>query len=196
MFSLVFFLVILPFFFFFFLMIRRPPRSTLFPYTTLFRSAGPDPARPSHRHRREAALGDARDRPEADPAAASLLLPRDVPSPGDHGARIRRLVPRRKRGRLLDAGLPLAAAPRDDGGAPDHQRARIRLPAGLVSRRPVHRFRLVPRRRGRAVAPGFQERRGPADHEERRGQRRASLLARRTPTSVRFDHPRTSLPHP
>src|SRR2546430_12964463 len=30
--------VILCFFFFFFLMIRRPPRSTLFPYTTLFRS--------------------------------------------------------------------------------------------------------------------------------------------------------------
>src|SRR5438309_4481616 len=28
----------LSFFFFFFLMIRRPPRSTLFPYTTLFRS--------------------------------------------------------------------------------------------------------------------------------------------------------------
>src|SRR2546429_6973651 len=35
------------YFFFFFLMIRRPPRSTLFPYTTLFRSsvrrlAGPE----------------------------------------------------------------------------------------------------------------------------------------------------------
>src|SRR5438876_4205252 len=29
---------ILPFLSFFFLMIRRPPRSTLFPYTTLFRS--------------------------------------------------------------------------------------------------------------------------------------------------------------
>src|SRR3989475_11962004 len=29
------------FFFFFFLMIRRPPRSTLFPYTTLFRSGRP-----------------------------------------------------------------------------------------------------------------------------------------------------------
>src|SRR5256885_7015980 len=28
-------------FFFFFLMIRRPPRSTLFPYTTLFRSRDP-----------------------------------------------------------------------------------------------------------------------------------------------------------
>src|SRR3712207_7893515 len=45
------------FFVFFFLMIRRPPRSTLFPYTTLFRSrrdrrrahrvpAGGGPARP------------------------------------------------------------------------------------------------------------------------------------------------------
>src|SRR6266571_7927705 len=33
-------------FFFFFLMIRRPPRSTLFPYTTLFRSrAGGRPRR-------------------------------------------------------------------------------------------------------------------------------------------------------
>src|SRR6266496_2047170 len=32
------YLPILNFFFFFFLMIRRPPRSTLFPYTTLFRS--------------------------------------------------------------------------------------------------------------------------------------------------------------
>src|SRR5216683_5558497 len=31
-------LLLVPFFFFFFLMIRRPPRSTLFPYTTLFRS--------------------------------------------------------------------------------------------------------------------------------------------------------------
>src|SRR5216683_7864190 len=30
--------VVYLFFFFFFLMIRRPPRSTLFPYTTLFRS--------------------------------------------------------------------------------------------------------------------------------------------------------------
>src|SRR5215203_6601836 len=31
------FFIICFFFFFFFLMIRRPPRSTLFPYTTLFR---------------------------------------------------------------------------------------------------------------------------------------------------------------
>src|SRR5690242_21072297 len=32
---------------FFFLMIRRPPRSTLFPYTTLFRSAAAPRARPA-----------------------------------------------------------------------------------------------------------------------------------------------------
>src|SRR2546421_11321216 len=40
----VFYFVILSypvFLFFFFLMIRRPPRSTLFPYTTLFRSDPP-----------------------------------------------------------------------------------------------------------------------------------------------------------
>src|SRR5882762_1786174 len=35
----------LVFIFFFFLMIRRPPRSTLFPYTTLFRSHPSDPRR-------------------------------------------------------------------------------------------------------------------------------------------------------
>src|SRR5260221_7180949 len=36
--------------FFFFLMIRRPPRSTLFPYTTLFRSVGPWLARALAEH--------------------------------------------------------------------------------------------------------------------------------------------------
>src|SRR5687768_17803426 len=34
--------------FFFFLLIRRPPRSTLFPYTTLFRSRVALPVRDSH----------------------------------------------------------------------------------------------------------------------------------------------------
>src|SRR6266566_7529401 len=49
------------FFFFFFLMIRRPPRSTLFPYTTLFRS-------PQHR------LNHLR-----------LLLPDDIAKPPEPG---------------------------------------------------------------------------------------------------------------
>src|SRR6266511_252420 len=45
------------FFFFFFLMIRRPPRSTLFPYTTLFRSL--QPAEPAeHRLGAPARLAD------------------------------------------------------------------------------------------------------------------------------------------
>src|SRR5260370_24646418 len=44
-------------FFFFFLMIRRPPRSTLFPYTTLFRSPGVAPGR---RPRRGAPLSQLR----------------------------------------------------------------------------------------------------------------------------------------
>src|SRR5215467_10799315 len=51
---LLFFLI----FFFFFLMIRRPPRSTLFPYTTLFRSPGARPGPP----RRQAVQPDAHDR--------------------------------------------------------------------------------------------------------------------------------------
>src|SRR2546422_4987463 len=57
-------------------MIRRPPRSTLFPYTTLFRSRQGEPRLRDRRHareapllllhRREAELGEARDRPLAD----------------------------------------------------------------------------------------------------------------------------------
>src|SRR2546427_8552813 len=46
---------------FFFLMIRRPPRSTLFPYTTLFRSrAASGPAAPSTARRRGAVAHRAR----------------------------------------------------------------------------------------------------------------------------------------
>src|SRR6266849_6783818 len=45
---------------FFFLMIRRPPRSTLFPYTTLFRSLRRPPAMPRCRARRRNLAGRAR----------------------------------------------------------------------------------------------------------------------------------------
>src|SRR5258708_31261383 len=60
------------FFSFFFLMIRRPPRSTLFPYTTLFRSdhdpAGRDPegARP---HEGGGRPGRVRSEPAVGPEA-------------------------------------------------------------------------------------------------------------------------------
>src|SRR5260221_9551849 len=51
-------------------MIRRPPRSTLFPYTTLFRSVGPCPAQaglPCNDRRRKASLARSihRHRPAA-----------------------------------------------------------------------------------------------------------------------------------
>src|SRR5882757_10918313 len=42
------FIVMLLIFLFFFLMIRRPPRSTLFPYTTLFRSHSARDCHPRH----------------------------------------------------------------------------------------------------------------------------------------------------
>src|SRR3712207_9391084 len=69
-------------FFFFFLMIRRPPRSTLFPYTTLFRSQADQFVRGSeiqllqyrYRTRAEAAL---RAAGVADRDAQALLGNRD-----------------------------------------------------------------------------------------------------------------------
>src|SRR5438132_2880613 len=54
------FLFCITFFSFFFLMIRRPPRSTLFPYTTLFRSPPPFPWASRRTGRRRCAPG--RDR--------------------------------------------------------------------------------------------------------------------------------------
>src|SRR5256886_16922190 len=50
------------FLFFFFLMIRRPPRSTLFPYTTLFRSRRPARVEPL-RAREPSDAGDRRHTP-------------------------------------------------------------------------------------------------------------------------------------
>src|SRR5688572_32420809 len=49
-----------------FLMLRRPPRSTLFPYTTLFRSsiAQPPPRAEDHRHHRDAQHHEAERQPE------------------------------------------------------------------------------------------------------------------------------------
>src|SRR5690349_23124180 len=54
--------------FFFFLMIRRPPRSTLFPYTTLFRSEHAPVQQVARRHRFHAARSA---RPDLEQAAAA-----------------------------------------------------------------------------------------------------------------------------
>src|SRR5256885_11521828 len=69
----------LSFLFFFFLMIRRPPRSTLFPYTTLFRSV----SNGSNSGARSSGLVDqgAASAPAVVPAVAPLrVLPIDVRS--------------------------------------------------------------------------------------------------------------------
>src|SRR3712207_8999589 len=59
----------------FFLMIRRPPRSTLFPYTTLFRSLGErEPAR-DRDVVRDVAVPLRRERRLEDPATAALGEP-------------------------------------------------------------------------------------------------------------------------
>src|SRR5256885_12097360 len=54
-------------------MIRRPPRSTLFPYTTLFRSLFEEAL-----HQRVIALGDFLDQPLAPLIGRGLVLGRDV----------------------------------------------------------------------------------------------------------------------
>src|SRR3712207_7430502 len=60
----------------FFLMIRRPPRSTLFPYTTLFRSTA-GALRAFHSDRTTVESDNLLDHIEADPHPAHIL-PRSV----------------------------------------------------------------------------------------------------------------------
>src|SRR2546425_12140326 len=89
---------LLALFFFFFLMIRRPPRSTLFPYTTLFRSVvGSRAARPPALRRPRGAPGGAGGLSAAGPRGElHPEVPRRerLPRGGDAGiaARVRRRV--------------------------------------------------------------------------------------------------------
>src|SRR5437867_10042856 len=63
--------------FFFFLMIRRPPRSTLFPYTTLFRSR--EDLRHRRLHRRLGLYGGRVDlRPRSEEHTSELQSPYDL----------------------------------------------------------------------------------------------------------------------
>src|SRR5258706_5379442 len=59
-------------------MIRRPPRSTLFPYTTLFRSV--KAAEKDHRHHQR---GEGLPRDARDVAQRDGFLDREIPSLGD-----------------------------------------------------------------------------------------------------------------
>src|SRR5437773_5878059 len=69
---------------FFFLMIRRPPRSTLFPYTTLFRSLGTEMAQvdvADHGPRQDAVVLHRLGRPRPGRAVAA-----DLPAANLHAA--------------------------------------------------------------------------------------------------------------
>src|SRR5256886_14928072 len=108
------------FLFFFFLMIRRPPRSTLFPYTTLFRSPA-DPARPG----RALSRGPQRERPVLSvrragapqsargPRGGDPRHPRAAPHGAHHGGtQTDARVPRRR----LQACAPYGIPPAGGGG--------------------------------------------------------------------------------
>src|SRR6266498_5698805 len=90
------------FLFFFFLMIRRPPRSTLFPYTTLFRS------------------------PSADRERARVMDDLERAS----RARQRVLRPVRRRGRLGSSPLQSLAGPPASVRYHAERRSRRRSPRG------------------------------------------------------------------
>src|SRR6266568_8574777 len=112
-------------FFFFFLMIRRPPRSTLFPYTTLFRS------RPRRSCNPWRAGGGAhlRAAPGAGPASGARTAAAHAPPPQARaagavrarrggGAALRPLLRRHGRGRVRGAGPRRPPRRRRGGGRP------------------------------------------------------------------------------
>src|SRR2546427_8410783 len=121
-------------FFFFFLMIRRPPRSTLFPYTTLFRSADGRDARSRHQPHQGARE---RVRVVGDPREHDLPRAREERAVG--AAR----QGRRRRGRLSRGRQARAARPHGRGRGVRRSR---RLP-GLRARCLHHRHRDQLRRR-------------------------------------------------
>src|SRR6266567_9135052 len=155
------------YFFFFFLMIRRPPRSTLFPYTTLFR---PDRARRGVRRRgRHRIRRDSRHPPEADLDHPGVVLPRrGTDRVGAALARARRREPR----------CDHVRGP--DGRRPDLRAGRTSAALGGLDGRPL----MEP------TAPSLAElvedlrerlarvRQGGSESARRKHQQRGKLLAR------------------
>src|SRR5256886_16267130 len=111
-------------------MIRRPPRSTLFPYTTLFRSAPPGGRRPAHRGRSRrravvrprARVGSQRPGGRARclsaGARAGSASCRRAGEPGTAAGRIRS---RRGGGDALPGGAGRPSRPRDRLVQPRHR---------------------------------------------------------------------------
>src|SRR5256885_11602941 len=92
-------------FFFFFLMIRRPPRSTLFPYTTLFRSGFRAMSVLLVEHHTKT-LGFKLEAPRADLAKRSEEHTSELQSPCNL---VCRLLLEKKKNRCALAGIPVHA---------------------------------------------------------------------------------------
>src|SRR6266516_3222438 len=152
------------FFSFFFLMIRRPPRSTLFPYTTLFRApprsrdparlAGPRPVSPAPRGARLEGVHHPQVPHHAGRLSRSRLAPR---GPG--------LEPRDPDREIPEAHQPGRAAPaperagrRHDASGPE---ARAVQPGGPDRAAPGRRRGRAPAR-GDGAGPGQRARRDSA----------------------------------
>src|SRR2546427_2039802 len=91
--------------FFFFLMIRRPPRSPLFPYTTLFRSLAVGAGDADHHHPSvRPAVIIARRQGQPAPVAVDL-------HPGDLRSEAFRCAARQHRNRTPVDGLPDVVVP-------------------------------------------------------------------------------------
>src|SRR6266542_6693473 len=85
----------------FFLMTRRPTRTTLFPYTTLFRSHAPRPHPRAHRELGSGTSCDGRERVDAHRAAEAVRAGAPcrrtrTPSRARQGGDYESLVPRRE----------------------------------------------------------------------------------------------------
>src|SRR5256886_13105422 len=125
---------------FFFLMIRRPPRSTLFPYTTLFRSAGIGGDRPRARDAERPAPGAGSAHPRRGGGAGGAGAATGGPRPGARG---RRLAPGGDRDRRLAPGGAVWATHvphrlgrgKRDGARLGAERRRLRPARRVASRR-------------------------------------------------------------
>src|SRR3989442_6106212 len=135
--------------FFFFLMIRRPPRSTLFPYTTLFRSGSGDP-QDAHQHDAERHDGEKGDiAPTPSPSQARRDHDRQD-DPGEHGERLLRLPGPEG---VLDAGAVHRAG--DDAQRHEREGPQERDPADVVA--------AFERRQLDEKAPGALALKGPVE---------------------------------
>src|SRR2546426_9626355 len=114
--------------FFFFLMIRRPPRSTLFPYTTLFRSLFRPANPPGERGRRSRALAPGPG------VAVRLILERRYA----HLAVSSEWIELRVQSRLHDGAEPGVGPGGWEGGATQSVTPPFPLRAGRQRRGAVH----------------------------------------------------------